>query len=95
MNNTINSSTIDLTIDQSQKQEMVHSLYTKLRSKDLTTSKDKTQAQLSLEKSNMERAQTNVDELTAQNKALKRQIKLTKEALLDKQRKVRQKEKRD
>ena len=56
MNNTINSSTIDLTIDQSQKQEMVHSLYTKLISKDLTTSKDKTQAQLSLEKSNMERA---------------------------------------
>ena len=95
MNNTINSSTIDLTIDQSQKQEMVHSLYTKLISKDLTTSKDKTQAQLSHEKTNMERAQTNVDELSAQNKALKRQIKLTKEALLDKQRKVRQKEKRD
>ena len=44
LNNSIHNSTLDLTIDQSQKQEMVHSLYTKLISKDLSTSKDKTQA---------------------------------------------------
>ena len=41
---------IEASIESSQKQSQVHNLYTKLISRDLQTSKEKTQAQLDIQK---------------------------------------------
>ena len=65
MKNT--TSSIEHTLDRSQQQEQVHTLYTRLIQNDLKTSRQKTQAQLTIEKSNVENAQKNVEELQEEN----------------------------
>ena len=63
---------------------MVHNLYTKLIQKDLENSKQKTEAQLSIEKLNVETAQIGIEELLEENKVLKRNIQRAKQVLAEK-----------
>ncbi len=88
-------SSIEQTIESTQKTEQVHNLYAKLIQNDLQTSKNKTKVALDLEKLNMEQAKIGVDELREENKTLKRNVKRTKEVLEDRKNEYRAKERRE
>ena len=77
------TSSIEQTIESTQKTEQVHNLYAKLIQNDLQTSKIKTKVQLDLEKLNMEHAKVGIDELKEENKILIRNVKRTKQVLKD------------
>ena len=74
---------------------MVHNLYTKLIQKDLENSKQKTEAQLSIEKLNVETAQIGIEELLEENKVLKRNIQRAKQVLAEKQDQIKKKERKE
>lgn len=59
----------------------MHNLYTRLIQKDLLSSREKTQHQLTIEKSNVERAQNSVDEMVSENEVLRRNIKRLRQLL--------------
>ena len=72
----------------------MHSLYKKLITGDLETSKQKTEVQLSVERWNVEQAYIGVEELQEENKILKRNIKRAKEFLEEKREKVKKRERK-
>lgn len=68
-----------IAMESSNKESQVHNLYNKLIAGDLKSSKYKTEAQLEIERANVEVANQGVEELHAENQVIKKHIKRIKQ----------------